>query len=134
MARLFLLDTNIVSNFIRYPNGPAAVQIRRYSDGELCSSVIVLAELYFGAEKVRSHKLRQRIDEAVALFAVLPLQLAVIDHYAQIRAFLEVKGLPIGGNDMFIAAHARSLDLTLITDNIREFSRVPNLRVENWLD
>lgn len=129
-----MLDTNIVSNFIRYPNGPAAIRFRQNLHTHLCTSIVVQAELYFGAEKVKSGKLRERIDAAVALIDVLPLGEPFAEHYAQLRADLERRGTPIGSNDLFIAAHARSLGATLVTDNIREFSRVPNLRVENWLD
>ena len=65
---------------------------------------------------------------------ILPLEKPVDLHYGEIRAFLSRAGKPIGGNDLFIAAHASALDLTLVSANIREFSRVPGLRVENWLE
>ena len=65
---------------------------------------------------------------------VLPLEKPVDEYYGTIRALLNQKGQPIGGNDLFIAAHALALDLTLVSANVREFSRVPNLRVENWLE
>jgi tRNA(fMet)-specific endonuclease VapC len=134
MANLLLLDTNIVSNFIRFPGGPAAMHFRNNVDARLGTSVVVLAELYFGSERVGSPKLRLRIETAIALIDVLPLEEPFAEHYAQIRSHLERHGTPISGNDLFIAAHARSLGATLVTDNIREFSRVPDLRVENWLD
>ena len=81
-----------------------------------------------------SRRLQEQIVFALKTVATLPFDTAAAEHYADLRAHLERAGTMIGSNDLFIAAHARSLDATLITDNIREFSRVPNLRVENWLD
>lgn len=74
------------------------------------------------------------MNAASTLFDTLPLDDAVISHYCATRLALERIGKPIGPNDLFIAAHALALDLPLVTDNLREFSRVPGLRVENWLD
>ncbi len=102
--------------------------------GEMCMSSVAYAELAFGAEKSA-----RREASMVALRSFMqqvpPLAFgpeAALE-YAAIRAHLEAKGTPIGGNDMLIAAHARSLGLTLVTNNRREFDRVPGLKVENWL-
>ena len=134
MAQGLMVDTNIVSNIVRRPEGQAALRLQDSLDRGVCTSIVVMAVLYFGAEKVQSAKLKRRIDNILGVIEVFDLSTGVADHYAEIRAHLERRGLPIGSNDLLIAAHARSLDLTLVTDNIGEFSRVPNLRVENWLD
>lgn len=80
-----------------------------------------------------SRRLMARIDAALSALGVLPLEPPVDRLYGELRVELERRGLPIGGNDMLIAAHAMALRYTLITDNEREFSRVPGLQVENWL-
>ena len=84
--------------------------------------------------KKQSEQLAQRIEAILGVLPVLQLGQPADHHYAHVRHYLEAAGRPIGANDLFIAAHALALDLTLVTANIREFSRVPNLRVENWLD
>lgn len=129
-----MLDTNIVSHIMRYPNSGTADRMATYAPDELAISSVVLSELLFGAVRVGSKKLRAQIDFVLQTTTVLPYEAGAAEQYAAIRAHLEREGTPIGGNDLFIAAHALALDLTLVTDNIREFSRVPNLRVENWLD
>lgn len=129
-----MLDTNIVSNALRFPHGLAAD--RMTLDGELpiCVSSIVAAELRFGARKLGSDRLDRQVEGILRTVQVLPFDKDAAAHYADLRTALERAGTPIGPLDMLIAAHALSLDLTLVTDNVREFSRVPNLRVENWLD
>lgn len=129
-----MLDTNIVSNALRYPNGLAAERMTLPGQAPICVSAIVSAELRFGAEKVRSARLAEQVAGILRNIDVLPFDAPAATAYAELRAALERAGTPIGPLDMLIAAHAISLDLTLVTDNIREFSRVPNLRVENWLD
>ena len=129
----YLLDTNI---FIAALKGHPAVRTRLETtplDRVLLSSV-VLGELEFGAEKsAHSARNRRRLAE---LLGHLPL--AVVDAeasrcYARIRAELERQGAPIGANDLWIAAQALALDAVMVTDNLGEFSRVPGLRIENWL-
>ena len=134
MTHHYMLDTNVVSNVLRYPNGAAARKFRSFDKGALSISVIVAMELRFGAEKLGSQRLAEQIAIAASLYDILPLDAGAIGFYATLRAGLERAGTPIGALDTLIAAHALALDLTLVTDNIREFSRVPNLRVENWLD
>jgi tRNA(fMet)-specific endonuclease VapC len=94
--------------------------------------VIVACEVRFGAAKSGSRRLAKRLDQLLQEITQLPLEPPVARHYADIRAHLERRGTPIGPNDLFIAAHARALDAVLVTDNEREFSRVPRLSVENW--
>ena len=94
---------------------------------------MVACELRFGAAKKGSSELSSRIDQLLASFNVLPLDREADRHYAEIRAYLSRKGLPIGSNDLLIAAHTLALDLILVTDNVDEFARVPGLSIENWL-
>ena len=99
-----------------------------------CTSIIVSAEIQFGLRKGVSKKLRTQADKVLGVMDVLPLEKPVDLHYGEIRAFLNQAGKPIGGNDLLIAAQSLALDLTLVSANIREFSLVPGLRVENWLE
>jgi tRNA(fMet)-specific endonuclease VapC len=129
----FLLDTNIVSQLIREPQGIVASHIERVGEERVCINVVVAAELRFGARKRRSSRLTRQVNKILGAFEILPLETPVEEHYAEIRDFLERKGEPIGANDLFIAAHARALGLTLVTENRREFSRVPSLKVANGI-
>lgn len=129
----FLLDTNVVSQLVREPQGNVASQIATVGEAAVCVDVVIAAELQFGARKKRSRKLTKQVNRILGAIQILPLESQVETHYAEIRDFLERKGNPIGANDLFIAAHARSLGLTLVTENVREFRRVPRLEVENWV-
>ncbi|KOR31905.1 hypothetical protein TI05_10625 [Achromatium sp. WMS3] len=131
----YLLDTNILSNLIRYPRGKIAQIIRQRGQDLICTNIIVASELRFGAQQKNSPLLLQRINELLDNIAVLSLspETGIDHHYAQIRIYLEQQGTPIGPNDLLIAAHARSQNLILVTDNSKEFSRVPELTIENWL-
>lgn len=128
-----MFDTNIVSHMVRYPQGVVADRLRARGERLYCVSVIVVAELRFGVAKLGSERLGNQVEDALATLDILPLDVPCDDVYAQIRTHLESRGTIISPNDLFIAAHALALDLTLITANTREFSRVPNLRLENWL-
>jgi tRNA(fMet)-specific endonuclease VapC len=134
MALVGLLDTNILSAIMRDADGTLLRRIRATGADAYCTSVIVAGELRLGAERVRSERLKREVEEILEEITVVPFETPADAHYARIRAGLEQQGQPIGANDLFIAAHALALDLTLITGNIREFSRVPGLRLENWLD
>ena len=129
----YLLDTNIVSHLLRDPHGKCRSHILRVGIDNVCTSLIVLAEVRFGIEKVRSQKLSRRLDLVLEDLTVLPLLPPVDVNYASLRAKLEVAGSQIGANDMLIAAHVMTLGATLATDNVAEFSRVDGLLVENWL-
>jgi tRNA(fMet)-specific endonuclease VapC len=128
-----MLDTNILSDLIRNPRGVLVERLRATEPDALCTSIVVACELRFGAQRRGSQLLTQRVDDLLNTLAVLPLDQPVDEHYADIRATLERTGTPIGSHDLLIAAHARSRDLTLVTQNGREFVRVPKLRVEDWL-
>lgn len=129
----YLLDTNILSQVAKHPQGVLAKKIKKLGDNKCCTSVIVACEMAFGAEKCQSTKLSQRINRILAAITILDLPAAASIHYAQIRASLESTGNPIGSNDMLIAAHALHLNLTLVSDNEKEFKRIPKLKFQNWL-
>ena len=134
--QLWLLDTNILSAIIKNPTGMAAMKamaIARAQPGQLVTSVVVECELAFGAQRVGSTALVQKISQLLQLIAPQPFGRDSVAHYANIRTQLEKSGTPIGPNDTFIAAHALALGATLVTDNEAEFLRVPGLQVENWL-
>jgi len=129
-----LLDTNILSDLIRHPQGNVANKIQTVGETAVCTSIIVAAELRFGAAKSGSTQLTDRVDIILSALEVLPFDPPADRHYADIRQQLTRRGEIIGPNDLLIAAHARSQNLTVITANTREFSRVPELGVENWLN
>lgn len=129
----YLLDTNVLSDLVRRPRGLVAQAIARVGEARVCTSVVVSAELRFGAAKSQSRRLSEQVEAILSALDILPLQPPVDAHYARIRAALERDGKPIGPNDLLIAAHALSENLTLVTANVAEFSRVEGLRVENWL-
>jgi len=130
---MYLLDTNILSDLIRNPLGMIAARIEKTGEDAIATSIVVACELRYGAERRRSERLTQRVEELLSLMPVLPFKDAADTHYGRIRAELEQRGTPIGANDTLIAAHAMSLDATLVTDNVREFERVTGLTIENWL-
>jgi tRNA(fMet)-specific endonuclease VapC len=134
MSYFYLLDTNTLSDFIKHPTGKIFSKIKAVGEEKICTSIIVACELQFGAEKKNSSKLKERIALAFQLIPILPLMPNIEKDYAKIRTYLESQGTPIGGNDLLIASHALSLDLTVVTANIKEFSRIPDLKLENWLD
>ena len=130
----YLLDTNILSHLIRNPSGPVFEYLESILPATACTSIIVSAEIHYGLRKGASAKLRTQAEKVLDVIDILPLENPVNKYYGEIRTFLNRTGTPIGGNDLFIAAHSLALDLTLVTANLREFSRVPKLRLENWLE
>lgn len=131
--RHYLLDTNILSDLIRHPQGTVANRISAAGEDTVCTSVVVAAELRFGAQKSGSRRLAHRVDLILSALDVLALEPPADRHYGEIRQQLARQGTPIAPNDLLIAAHTLALDLTLVTANAQEFSRVPGLKVENWL-
>jgi tRNA(fMet)-specific endonuclease VapC len=129
----FLLDTNIVSHLVRYPQGVIWDRIAEVGEETVCVSLLVAAELRFGAARKQSARLTQQVEAVLSVLPVLALETPVDTHYAEIRVRLETSGCPIGPNNLIIAAHARALGLTLVTHNLTEFSRVPGLLVQDWL-
>jgi tRNA(fMet)-specific endonuclease VapC len=129
----YLLDTNIISDLVRNPRGPAARRIADVGDRTVLTSTIVAAELRYGCEKSGSPRLQAAVEAILSELDILPFDEPASHAYGALRAALEARGLPIGGNDMLIAAQALALDAVLVTANTREFSRVEGLIVENWL-
>jgi tRNA(fMet)-specific endonuclease VapC len=130
----YMLDTNICIYVLR--NRPLGLRERfnRIVD-ELCISTMTLAELFFGAEKsVRQAENRRTLADFAARLEVLPFSASAAAHYGELRAHLERSGQPVGVHDMLIGAHARSEGLVIVTNNVREFVRMPGLRVENWIE
>jgi tRNA(fMet)-specific endonuclease VapC len=128
-----MLDTNIVSDLIRNPVGDVTRRLAAEGEDSVAVSIIVAAELRYGSAKRGSPRLNALVDGMLRRITVLPLRLPADSAYGAIRTSLEARGRPIGHNDLLIAAHALTLDLPLVTDNVGEFTRVPGLRVENWL-
>lgn len=133
MPLRYLLDTNILSDLVRRPHGTVAARITAAGEETVCTSIIVAAELRFGAAKSGSRKLVNRVDLILSAIEVLALEVPADHHYGKLRHHLARQGTPIGPNDMLIAAHALSVGLSIVTANTGEFSRVTGLNVENWL-
>jgi tRNA(fMet)-specific endonuclease VapC len=128
-----MLDTNIISDLIRNPGGKAAKRIADAGADNICTSIIVAAELRYGSVKNGSKRLLQLVEGFLGEIKVLPFEAPADIEYGAIRAELERAEKPIGANDLLIAAHARAGSATLVTANLREFKRVRDLKVENWL-
>lgn len=129
---MYLLDTNIISDIIRSPDGKVAQRAEQVG-AVLVTSIIVACELRYGVERRGSAALRAKVEGVLARLVVMPLGAEADVHYGRLRGDLERRGLPISGEDMLIAAHALALGATLVTDNVREFERVEGLAIENWL-
>lgn len=129
----YLLDTNVVSDLVRNPRGRVTQRIREVGEAQVCTSIIVAAELRYGATKRGSPGLTAQLEAVLGALDVLPFEAPADTTYGRLRAHLEHAGQPIGGNDMLIAAHALALRQTLVTDNEREFARIDELPCENWL-
>ncbi len=130
----YLLDTNIIIAAMK--GAPDVIsRLERTPLSSLVLSPIVLGELEFGAEKsAHPEKNRARLASLIESIPTSPLNTETSCHYGRIRANLEKMGTPIGANDLWIAAHALALAAVVVTDNIREFSRVEGLAVENWIE
>jgi len=129
----YLLDTNIVSDLVRNPQGNVAQHIRKVGEAQVCTSIIVAAELRYGAGKKGSPRLSAQLEAVLGALEVLPFETPADAAYGLLRTRLEQAGSPIGTNDLLIAAQALTLGYTIITDNEKEFARVKDLRCENWL-
>lgn len=129
----YMLDTDTCSYVMKRSSDTLLKRLQKVPVSDVCISVITKAELLFG---VKVSPRRQQDEEALSAFLryveVLDFPDEASDHYAEIRADLKNRGMMIGASDLFIAAHARSLGLTLVTNNTAEFRRVRNLAIENW--
>lgn len=133
MSARYLLDTNICIYIRRHQPPEVLARFQRLKPGEAVISVITSGELFYGAEKSQ-HRARavQQLEELATLIPVMPLPESAARTYGAIRRQLEVRGETIGNNDLWIAAHAKAAELILVTNNEREFKRVPGLKVQNW--
>jgi len=129
----YLLDTNMVSDLVRNPQGKVAARVADVGEESVCTSIIVAAELRYGAARKGSARLLAQLLTVLGALEILPFETPAEITYGDLRARLEAAGKTIGGNDMLIAAHAVSLGHTIVTDNEREFSRIDGLPFENWL-
>ncbi|MFZ0284266.1 MAG: type II toxin-antitoxin system VapC family toxin [Terriglobales bacterium] len=134
----YLLDTNIVSDLVRNPQGKVATHVRTVGEKHVCTSIIVAAELRYGADKKGSPRLSSQLEVVLGALEVLPFEAPADATYGLLRTRLEKRGTPISGtdllnNDLLIAAQALALGCVIVTDNEKEFSRVEGLRVQNWL-
>ncbi|RLW59043.1 MAG: VapC toxin family PIN domain ribonuclease [gamma proteobacterium symbiont of Stewartia floridana] len=129
----YLLDTNILSVLVHNPQGAVASQIAKVGENNICTSVIVAAELRYGAAKSNSARLADRVDLILSALEILPLEAPADKKYVELRHHLTRKGTPLGTNDLLITAQALACGLTVVTANVDEFSRIPGLKVENWL-
>lgn len=131
----FMLDTDIASYIMKRSEPEVLKRLQRVRVGDVGISVITKSELEYGVEvSPRRAQDRSALDEFLRYVEVLDYPGDAAEHYAQIRAELKARGAMIGANDLFIAAHARRLGLTLVTNNVRKFGRVSGLRVENWTE
>ena len=130
---MYLLDTNIISDVAHNPIGPVARKLEEIDPAAVVSSVVVAAEVWYGIENNPSYRSRARTEAFMKTLNVLGMEPEVAKTYGRIRVELKKSGSALGPNDLLIAAHAHSLGATLVTDDDRAFSRVPGLKVENWL-
>ena len=129
----YMLDTNAVSDLVIDPGGTVAQRIGEVGEENVFTSVLVSAELLFGVKKRASAELATKVGNVLSKLFIASFDPPADTRYAEIRLHLNQQGKPIGPNDFWIAAHALALDAVLVTGNEREFSRVPGLKVENWL-
>ena len=128
-----MLDTNIISELIRNPQGKAAKRVARVGEDNVCTSIIVAAELRYGCAKSGSTRLLKAVKDILSELPILAFDIPADMEYGGIRAELEATGRLIGSNDLLIAAHARTIGATIVTANTAEFKRIKGLKVENWL-
>jgi tRNA(fMet)-specific endonuclease VapC len=133
-AYITMLDTNIVSDLIRNPQGRAAERLRQHGEAGVCVSIITAAELRYGAARKGSARLLSQVEAVLSTIDVLAFDVPADREYGRVRAELEAIGRPIGPTDLFIAAHACSIGVMLVSHNVGEFGRVRGLKVENWLE
>ena len=131
----YMLDTDTCSYIMKRSNDGVLKRLRKVPVNDVCISVITKSELLFGVEvSPRRQQDHAALDEYLRHVEVLDFPDEAALHYAQIRAALKARGTMIGANDLFIAAHARSLELTLVTNNTGEFGRIQGLNIENWAE
>ncbi len=133
MKLKYLLDTNICIYIAKQNPIQIFTKFEKLVVGEACMSTITYGELFYGVQKSQhSKKNRVLLQDLISLIPALPIPIDAGKHYGQIRKTLEQKGTPIGNNDSWIAAHALSLDVILVTNNMKEFNWIQSLHLENW--
>ena len=130
---MILLDTNICVYIINQRPAYVIEKFQKYRAGDLGISSVVAAELAYGVAKSGSQKNRDALEMFLAPFEIMPFDEKSVWAYGELRSHLEKRGEPIASLDTLIAAHALSLDALLITNNIKEFSKVPKLKLDNWV-
>ena len=131
----YMLDTNICIYAIKHKPEQVLQRLLAHDPAEVCISSVTYAELIHGVEKSRAvEKNRLALALLLANIEIMNFDAAAAESYGKIRADLEKQGTPIGPLDMMIAGHAMSLDYTVVTNNIKEFSRVKDLKLENWAE
>jgi tRNA(fMet)-specific endonuclease VapC len=134
MPSIYMLDTNICIYIQRRKPSEVLSRFEKLKSGDAVISVITWGELLYGAEKSKQRKKAlQLLEEFQTFVPVLSMPENAGKTYGAIRSALELKGTPIGNNDLWIAAHAKAAGLTVVTNNEREFQRVPGLKVRNWV-
>lgn len=134
MALRYLLDTNICIYISKQKPQHVLEKFESLSIGEVGMSTITFGELFYGIQK--SHHVKkntENLEKLISFIPPLPIPTDIGKQYGIIRAKLEKKGQLIGNNDLWIAAHALTADLILVTNNEKEFSRIPHLKIENWV-
>jgi tRNA(fMet)-specific endonuclease VapC len=129
----YLLDTNMLSELERNPRGQVAERIARVGQDSVCTSIIVAAEIRYGIAKKSSPRLEHNLQLILNSLDILPFESPADKIYGNLRLSLERIGKLIGPHDLLIASQTIALGYTLVTDNVREFSRVKTLNLENWL-
>jgi tRNA(fMet)-specific endonuclease VapC len=130
---VYLLDTNIISHVAHDPGGAVGQKLARIDPDEIMTSVVVAGEVWSGVENNVSFKSRDRTKSFMETIEVLGMEPPVAKVYGAVRARMKKAGVQLGANDMLIAAHALSLEAILVTADEKAFSRVPELKIENWL-
>ncbi len=133
MKSRYLLDTNILSDLVKYPQGRVAYKIQQVDEKAVCTSVVVVVELRFRTAKLDSEKLTNQVEAILRAMEVLPFEKPEDQQYAQHRLNSKKTGMLIRPNDLWIVAQSLTVNCVIVTANVREFKRVSGLRIENWL-
>ena len=132
---MYMLDTNAIIMAVRHPDWPITAKVKHHLGNDLCISSVTYGELEYGIRKSQyPDKNRVAITQILLGIRILDFDASAAQHFGDIFADLENRKMRIGDRDMMIAGHAQSLDLTIVTNNVKEFARVDNLKIENWTE
>lgn len=130
----YMLDTDICSYILKNKPQELAEKFNSLTKETLCISIITYAELMFGIKKKKlGYKFMQTFKDFISRLEIVPFEVYAAKEYAEIRAYLEATGVPIGNMDILIAASAKAINAVLVTNNLKHFNNVPKLKVETWL-